>query len=85
MIYLLPEETKYLLDLLQKQPEWWGRDKLIEKIQDDKNEKTQRKYCKHIKGTYRGTKTCCAKCGGYYEGGMGVKWELEEPEEQIAE
>lgn len=87
MIYLLPEETKYLLELLKKQPEFWVRDKIIEKLEDDVNEKERHEKCEHVKGAYTGTKTCCKKCGAYYEEGMGVKWMVDdwEPEEQIIE
>lgn len=35
--------------------------------------------CEHVKGQYVGEKTCCAKCGSFYEPGMGQGWTLTEP------
>ena len=75
MIYLLKEETTYLLKLLENQPPWWVKDKIIEKINHDVEEKENRKLCKHEFGEYEGKRVCCMKCGGYAEG-MGSEWNL---------
>ena len=76
-IYLLPEETKYLKDLLEKQPKWWVKDKLIEKIEDDQFRRGEMAVCNHSKAEYVGEKTCCSKCGSFYEPGMKVTWQLQ--------
>ena len=75
MINLAKEETNYLLRLLNGQARWWIRDKLIEKIEDDKREKEERSQCNHEYGKFKGERVCCIHCGGFGEG-MGYSWEL---------
>ena len=73
-IYLLPEEIKYLKELLEKQPKWWVKDKLIEKIENDQFHKGEMAVCEHIKAEYSGKKICCSKCGSFYDVGMKEVW-----------
>ena len=77
MIYLLPEETEYLLKLLEKQPAWWVKDSLTTKVEYDVQVKEERKKCNHIFHKYKGEKQCCSRCGGVSEG-MGFSWIMEE-------
>lgn len=34
--------------------------------------------CEHEAGVYKGSKTCCVKCGSNYEPGMSETWEIDE-------
>ena len=77
MVYLLNEEKKYLLELLKKQPSWWVKDKLIEKIEQDEQEKENTKNCEHTFYEINTKKVCCIKCGTYADG-MGFKREYAE-------
>jgi hypothetical protein len=75
MIYLVKEETEYLLKLLEKQKVWWIRDSLIDKIKYDKETKLERGDCEHSFHEYMGEKQCCSKCGTIAEG-MCVSWKM---------
>jgi hypothetical protein len=75
MIYLLPEEAKYLLRVLKTQTSWWIKDSLIDKIEYDQSTKKARGECEHVFHEYAGEKQCCAKCG-LMEEGMCVEWRI---------
>lgn len=79
MIFLDSEETRYLLDLLEKHgdKEWWAHGHIEQKIKDDVERKQNIAICDHVYARYSGVKHCCARCGARSEG-MGETWYMEE-------
>ena len=75
-IILLPEEQRYLSELLFKQTKWWLRDKLIKKVQDDIECRQKIQTCKHTFHKYTGHKECCSLCG-VFDVGMGESWTID--------
>lgn len=67
MIFLTNEETEYLLALLNKQPSWWVKDRIIEKIEENKDTKKLMRCCEHTIFKYKGEKFMCSKCGATTE------------------
>lgn len=77
-ISLLPEEVNYIYSLVSKDIKQsnWVRTHILTKIEAGWNEQDHRANCQHERGLYIGKKTCCVKCGGYFEEGQGEEWEL---------
>lgn len=75
-ISLLPEEVDYIYALVQADIKKanWVRSHILTKIEVEWHEADQRAVCQHIEATYKGTKTCCAKCGSYFKKGQGEEW-----------
>jgi hypothetical protein len=81
----LDEQTRPVLEsIIKKWIELHPKDFVAERIQkslaSDQARLDSISQCQHTTARYVGTKTCCAKCGSFYEPGMGEKWSLEKTE-----
>lgn len=45
-------------------------------LADDRSWHDDMAECDHIATDYVGVKTCCGKCGAFYEEGMGQTWTM---------
>lgn len=80
-IYLEPKEAEYLRGLLQpiilnKTGEYWLADYILKEVESDQSIKQDQANCAHEEGTYTGEKTCCMKCGAFFEKGQSHSWTL---------
>jgi hypothetical protein len=72
MIFLDEKDTPYILDILNKQPDHWLKQYLLDKINKDIQRKTTINSCGHEFYKYTGTKTECPNCKCMPE----IEWQL---------
>jgi len=72
-LLLTNDEEQYILDKLRSDS-WHIAESIKDKIETDRQRKERFLNCNHIEAHYRGEKTCCAKCGGYFKPGQGESW-----------
>ena len=76
MALYLDEQTRpYLKKLLKdvKENDWIGQ-RLQKMVEADTMRLSDISECDHIPTEYIGKKTCCGKCGSFFQTGMGEEW-----------
>lgn len=78
-IYLDDQTRPYLERLVKniKDTDFIGK-RVQGLLKADRERLEQMATCEHIEAEGRGKKTCCLKCGSYYQVGMGEEWELKQ-------
>lgn len=69
---------EYLEDKFAFVPEWDWKGKLfVKQLESDRKRVEAIEQCDHTPRVYQGRKTCCGKCGAFYQKGMGFTWTLQ--------
>ena len=70
-------EIGYLKTLLNggKPAQFWAKDTILGKIDDEEERAFNAQKCEHTYGKYKGLKECCTLCG-HFDKDMGTEWEL---------
>lgn len=78
-IYLDEQTRPYLERLLKniKETDFIGK-RIQGMLEADAKRLDEISKCEHISGEYIGHKTCCTKCGSFFEPGMGQSWTLKQ-------
>lgn len=75
MIYLTKSEVEYLKTKLAGIDFYISQD-ILTKLIAQEEEWAGIEECPHKMGAYTGEKTCCVRCGAFYDPGMGETWIL---------
>jgi hypothetical protein len=80
MALYLDEQTRpYLEKKFENTEDWdWIGKRIQTMLKADRERLEKIALCEHVAGEYVGKKTCCTKCGSYFDEGMGQNWTLKE-------
>lgn len=77
-IYLDNQTRPVLKRLLEKRmkesPKDFVSERILRAVEADERRLESITNCEHEVGEFTGHKTCCVKCGAYFEPGMGFSW-----------
>lgn len=79
MAIYLDQQTRPVLKRIIKKwqeahPKDFVADRIMGSIITDEKRLEEIAFCQHTIARYVGKKTCCSKCGAYYNPGMGFDW-----------